>query len=228
MILVLIILITIYFIYAFKKELFDVTEYNSYTILDVAYDEETKQYENLLKNINNQDFPTNLGNFKPLKDINIQLKTSFNKSFLNYLDLIKVNSPFNNATFIPFSDAHTIYKNDDFYIFLIDIKNESNSSIRSFNVFVKVKDNDPDKIQILSTKIIGRIISTTFSGILQPIYNEDFDLYYRIKNKLHLMDPYLTSGKEMQITDLDKTQFEEILKVKEIEIKNLSHINTTQ
>ena len=47
-----------------------------------------------------------------------------------------------------------------------------------------------------------------------------------IKNTLHLMDPYLTSGKEMSITDDDKIKFEEIINIKAQEIPNLSYIDT--
>ena len=65
----------------------------------------------------------------------------------------------------------------------------------------------PEDIQILNISV-ENIKNELTVKFLPNIENKD-GLFYQIKNKLHLMDPFVTSGKDMKITDEMIKNFDE-------------------
>jgi hypothetical protein len=238
MILVLILLITIYCIYVFKKELFTdisdkskkdsfaVNAFNSNIVTSLTpFEQEVKKLKNIFKNTNKTIFPVDFNTFKPIIDIDMQFQKQLISVFIKYINSI-TKSSYDESSIFWISE---IYKDEtDYYMFSIDFENKQLESIITLNCFAKIneniieKNNTEDNIQqqeiiinILAVKIVSFV---TYDTVNRSILNENIDNYYRIINTLHLTEPYLTSGKDMSITDHDKLQFDEVLLTKAFEI----------
>jgi hypothetical protein len=107
------------------------------------------------------------------------------------------------------------------------VRETGDSKIYSFNITVNEKDtfisrtltvkitvnNLTGKIDINSIDLLKPVnvtLSTTSIDALNPNY-------YEIYNKYHLMDPFLTSGRQMIITDNMKAAFEKIIEQKKLQ-----------
>ena len=103
-------------------------------------------------------------------------------------------------------------------VFKMDIVNIERGWARTFKIYLVVTEGTSsneefDKRQGTFNIIIKTISLEEFSYLLlDGVSSSEYDSYYRIKNTLHLMDPYLTSGKEMQITDSMRKNFNNVLK----------------
>lgn len=208
-----------------KTEMFSDTEifsdiphilvgYNNSVVMDYsidpAYEIQNKNFEMLLEAANktNPELPTSdsdeiLWN----SNITFPLESEFKAAIKDYLIKHKI---LNND--ISFSSG----------ILKMYVKNAPlNSKIYSFNITV----NDKEFSRPISVKITvdGSTQEIKINSIVleQSISNESIDSidelnpnYYEIYNKYHLMDPFLTSGKKMIITDLMKTNFNKIVEQK--------------
>ena len=65
-----------------------------------------------------------------------------------------------------------------------------------------------NSLQIITVSLEEGTVTLSVPGVKEPIGHEVIDSYYRIKNRLHLMDPFVTSGKWMAITDAMRTEFD--------------------
>lgn len=248
MILVLILLITIYCIYVFKKELFtDISEkskndsftvnaFNSNIVTSLTpFEQEVKKLKTIFKNTNKSTFPVDFNTFKPIIDIDAQFKKQLINVFIKYINSI-TKSSYDESSIIWVSE---IYKDErNYYIFSIEFENKQLESIITLNCFAKIneniieKNNTEDNIQqqeiiinILAVKIVSFV---TYDTINRSILNENVDNYYRIINTLHLTEPYLTSGKGMAITEADNLQFEEVLLTKASEMSKKVEIDNNK
>lgn len=92
-----------------------------------------------------------------------------------------------------------------YLIFNIDLINDSQFFVQPLFVYLKVDllRKNPKSFQLLYIEIDQSIAVNEFN-INGYDYNKS-DTYYRIKNHLYLFDPYLTSGKEMEIKSVNRT-----------------------
>jgi hypothetical protein len=164
------------------------------------------------------------------KIIIAELKSRFSK-----------NKSYKDSDFVIVKDMYDIYWYDEKgarnFIFSIDVKNDMLNWTKRFEIFASISniqnflmdsgeyitfiDNDFDVQLTNSISIMSIIIespNTTFTA--KPLGdmsgNEDFQNFYAIKNTLYLMDPFLTTGKDMIITNEMKNNFQ--LKLNEIEL----------
>ena len=113
----------------------------------------------------------------------------------------------------PFYDLYwKVIDNNIHCVFKMDIKNKEKGWSRTFKIYVVVKTGKEGEVDI----IIKTISLEEFSYLpLEGINeNDEGPNYYKIENTLRLMDPYLTSGREMEITDSMKKNFNNVLNKK--------------
>ena len=79
---------------------------------------------------------------------------------------------------------------------------------RSFKIYLIVKNTGDINIKTISLEQSSGYLS------VGGIEKDDYKNYYTIQNTLHLMDPYLTSRKDMIISDKMKYSFNKILQDK--------------
>jgi len=111
-------------------------------------------------------------------------------------------------------------------VFKMDIMNKDKGWSRTFKIYLVVKTAGkrqgtlPMANRLVRQDTLSIIIKTisleefsylSFEDINQ---NDEGSNYYKIENTLRLMDPYLTSGTEMKITDSMKEKFNNALKKK--------------
>jgi hypothetical protein len=183
-----------------------------------------KQIKSINSKINIKDFPEYENTFQKEPMFDKTLGDIFNKIVLKYLyEKLQLS----NLQIV--KDAYNVYyidkDNDRHFVFDIDIKNVNENWIYTFKCYIIVKnvnsillDSGEYDINILQNKdnidleMINMIIDIPRDFNVNPnqqsINNEEYENYYRILNKLHLMDPYITSGKDMIISDEMKNKFE--------------------
>jgi hypothetical protein len=122
----------------------------------------------------------------------------------------------------PFYDLYwKVVDNNIHCVFKMDITNIEKGWTRTFKIYlVGLSSTDvplqgtfnirPQGINI-KTISLEEFSYLSFEGINQ---NDESQMYYQIENTLHLMDPYLTSGKDMKITDSMRQNFNNVLKKK--------------
>lgn len=113
----------------------------------------------------------------------------------------------------PFYDLYwKIIDNNIHCVFKMDIKNKEKGWTRTFKIYVVVKTGKEGDVDIIIKTIsLEEFSYLSFEGIDQ---NDEGPNYYKIENTLRLMDPYLTSGREMKITDSMKKNFNNVLNKK--------------
>lgn len=151
---------------------------------------------------------TNINKFKGQK---LEITTDLNK--LNYKD----------------------YDNDRLFIFNINLVNNTKFMTRNLRVKIKIKDiknfikdskdygfdsskeekdidyltNIPSQTVINSTELLSiRLDKNNYARFELAGIDSLYPNYYQIKNVLGLMDPFVTSGRDMLISDKMKTNFE--------------------
>jgi hypothetical protein len=116
------------------------------------------------------------------------------------------------------------------FVFNIDINNDTLKWTRRLRMYIVVKDikrfltDTGEYIQTNNFNLQGTEINTIaleestvrllIGGIDAEIGNEKYYNYYNIKNVLYLTDPFLTSGKDMTITDKMRKDFKDALEIK--------------
>lgn len=113
----------------------------------------------------------------------------------------------------PFYDLYwKVIDNNIHCVFKMDIKNKEKGWSRTFKIYAVVTTGkDGDVSIIIKTISLEEFSYLPLEGINQ---NDEGPNYYKIENTLRLMDPYLTSGKEMEITDSMKKNFNNVLNKK--------------
>jgi hypothetical protein len=207
---------------------------------DTLYETEAKELNDMFEQWNTDIFPSDFrGSYQKLpsyikfawqdiisKLIIISLKEVFSK-YKKYKDSkIKI-----------VKDMYDIYWYDDnentqHLIFNIDVNNATLKWTRRIKIYIKIRDiksflsdtgdyiKDLDEnglsqleknISIVTISLEESTARLLVPGFGDKIGSEVFDNYYNILNPLHLMDPYITSGKQMVITDEMRSRFSEEL-----------------
>lgn len=232
---IIIILIFRYILY--KKENFDVFAYNVFSLpkdpVKNFYQKETEYLDVLFDQINKSSLPDFKQKFQKYPDNFIfPLTKIFQKKIINTLtSLFDTSDEYKKSKLSIVKDIYNIYwvnkENSREFVFTIDLNNSTKQSTRPLYIYLILRNvnnylkddgnyitpnesisNDIIKdidIQYIGTKL--SIVSLEIPGLTENINNN----YYRIQNKLRLMDPYLTSGKDMIIDDEMKKNFDLIL-----------------
>ena len=113
----------------------------------------------------------------------------------------------------PFYDLYwKVIDNNIHCVFKMDIKNKEKGWSRTFKIYVVVKTGKEGNVDIIIKTIsLEEFSYLPFEGINQ---NDEGPNYYKIENTLRLMGPYLTSGREMEITESMKKNFNNVLNKK--------------
>ena len=113
----------------------------------------------------------------------------------------------------PFYDLYwKVIDNNIHCVFKMDIKNKGKGWSRTFKIYMVVKtDKEGDVDIIIKTISLEEFSYLPFEGIDQ---NDEGPNYYKIENTLRLMGPYLTSSREMEITESMKKNFNNVLNKK--------------
>ena len=237
-IIIYIIAIILLFVFRFtRKESFFVA-YNNFKVplnekeTDIKYLNNIFAEYNTLKAQGTSDFPS-----KESYEIfpyysKFPLEKTFGDTLMNTTSKIFSNNErYKNDKIEIVKNVYDLYfKNDGKnknYIFKIDLNDLDKKWVMTFKIFLVFDDVDnyinpltgdifddkkeqplPINIKNISLDEPLALLDDEISGI-DELSN---DTYYRIKNTLHLMDPFLTSNKEMVIDNKMKSDFDEKLK----------------
>jgi hypothetical protein len=223
----LICLIT-YYIYSTFKETFLVVGYNdsiipNYTIKNL-FDEETKILDAQFSNLS-FDHNFNVKSFTLLNtNIPFPFTNQFQKLLLSFLKTV----PRLNTHKITLGDFNNIYFNDDFLgnrIFILNVNVQDSTTFTSRNIKVKFIVNnisafttDDKKSNYLSTfdstlldkytSLVGIILDKNgYAKFNMTGIDKSDPNFYLIYNQLYLMDPFVTIGNDMIITQDMKQKF---------------------
>jgi hypothetical protein len=209
---------------------------------DSLYDQDTTDIDNAFEILNKDILPDYRNTFQKypnffkfvLNDLFAsfiikQIKLAFDKTKYNGNKVEVAGALYN----IWWKDA----LNDRHFILNVDIVNKTKFFARKLLVFVKLRDikqfltdtgeytplvNDTIQESDLQVVYIGTDNALKYLTVPPTdgvIGRESFSHLYRIKNNLYLMDPYITSGRDMVISDNDKLKFLQKLQDKERENK---------
>lgn len=241
------ILIIIFCIFiVFNKESFsNVVGYNNIFIpvnrIPSAYDNETKEITNIFNKLFKQDLCNfDLSTYKLYNNyIEFPFNNIIKKMLSDYLkksvdkfkkDKIEINSDINHMYW---KDVN----NDRLFIFNVNLLNNTHFLTRNIQVKIIIKNikdfmnNDNYRTDIPAAKLI---LSTDILCIKLDVDNyskiedtiQGFDNlqpnFYNIKNSLYLMDPFITSGKDMFITQHMNDEFKKQIKIHEELMKNMN------
>lgn len=185
-----------------------------------TYQMDTEQFKSIIATFDKQlpDFKTTFQKHPNL------LTFVFEKQFKEFLyaffeNALKNSSYFKDSVMQPIRELTNLWINDTpdgarHFVFNIDIALESKPFTRKLYVYLLVPnvqryltdtgdispltDNIDIQLQHLSLVFADETLVVPFSNLFN---------YYQIYNTLYLTDPYLTSGKDMQITESQRTQF---------------------
>jgi hypothetical protein len=211
---------------------FDVPDDNVKTMYQI----ETEQLNNIFDKFNKKELPDYQTSFQKYPTFTkFPLIKYFQKKIIDTINLLFSTNELKNSKISIVKDIYQMYfkeiDNVREFIFLIDLNNQTKNSTRQLEIYITLNNinnylmdsgeysptiND-DIIKDIDINYIGtktNSISLEVPGLTENIHHE----YYRIKNTLRLMDPYITSGKEMVITDGMRKNFDIILDKKKTKI----------
>lgn len=230
MLYILIILFLIGFIVS-QKETFDVVGLNSelakHYDQNIMYNQETEKIDNILNKLSTMVLPDYKSQYtkypyiihfiydKQIRDIIVNvLLPKFQEVFTD----IKIHLP---------RELYNIYFHDNdkttrTYIFNVDLVSKNHGFARKLKILLDLKNLQN---YILDDGSYNNFVTLDKSDINIKYIGLDNDLNYfttypsdplllkeyEIKNKYFLMDPFLTSRKEMEITNEDQTNFNKVV-----------------
>jgi hypothetical protein len=236
----IILILIIYFIFS-NKETF-IVGYNSYVIpenhIDSIYDSETKfiqQQFNALNTNTNMSFDTS--NFTLLNNnIAFSYNELFKVSILNFLknkfkDSLSIQNNLHDIYFLNDNDNDND-NNKTYFIFNCVLVNSTHFFSRNIKVKIQVNNNN---YSFSNINVLGIILDSNNdnnnnnnnidSGLSLSGFDAFYPTHYQIKNTLHLLDPFITSGQDLVLTSNQITNFNNILAEKTNEIQNLTQQN---
>lgn len=215
LILLILILILLYFVFLNSKENF-IVSYNSYKIPDnpiqSIYDSETLSIQQQFFNLNKVSFDT----FKYTL-LNKNLTFSYNDIFkISVLNYLKNNNIYIKDSLHIQNNIHDIYFLDilpnRIYIFNCDLVNSTHFFTRNIKVQIKVNNTNNNILSLSQINVLGIILDTdNYANFSIPMYDELYPTTYQIKNTLHLLDPFITSGQDLVLTSTQITNFNNVL-----------------
>lgn len=118
-------------------------------------------------------------------------------------------------------DIYVKKENEDYYyIFNASLNNLTKFFVKDIKVKLKIENNN---IHIIAIQI--KELASSQNDKIVGI-DKNTPIFYEIKNTLHLTDPFITSGKELVITDSMKINFNNILIKKSI--NSVNPVNTNK
>lgn len=237
--LILILMLWLVYLFFSNKEGFFVG-YNSYIIpdnpIESIYDSETKFIQdefNKIFDINNVSFDTS--GFTLLNNnITFEYNEVFKAAILNFLkqqqqrqfkekesdasdDLFSSLYIQNNLRDIYFKSDDSV--NSKYFIFNCILVN----SIHFFSRNIKVKI----QVNTRGINVLGILLDTdNYSKFNIPTFDAYYPTHYQIKNTLHLLDPFITSGKDLVLTPTQIANFDNVLIEKSTALQNLNSISS--
>lgn len=234
----IIIIIIIVFLYIREYENFEIVSYNNNNIpnykINSTYDNDINELQKIFNslNIKNKNFQDSILDDQ-FKLINSNLIFPFTNVFKSIIiEYIYTNIPkYKNDNVYILGKFNKIYQKDQgtsrIFIFNCTLVNPIN--FITFNIKIRLKINNINLILDEKYNYID-IIDNNFiklNTILESIIIDNPDLkntftpidnlyepLYLIKNKYHLLDPFMTSGRESIITKHHKLIFQNILNEK--------------
>jgi len=220
---ILVVLIILVFVLYHKYEMFsDVVGYNNSQVMEDSVNTpfmmQNKNIQKLLDDANklNPKLADTDATEGTLYNSNIKfpLEDAFKNAIRDYLVKNKIVS---NNLFFPTGISKMYIKEagsgSKIYSFNITVNEKDTFISRTLMVRVTV-NNSTGQIEINSVDLLtpknDNVVLTESIDELNPNY-------YEIYNKYHLMDPFLTSGRRMIITDKMRAAFAKILEQKQIQ-----------
>lgn len=210
---------------------------------DTLYQKEVKELNDMFEQANTESFPDYRNVYNKLPGyIKFPWQKLVNSLVIVVLnDIFSKSKEYRGSKLSVVKDMYNIYWYDDksnnrHLVFTVDVNNEKFKWTRKIRFYAVLNNlsnfitdigdyitdiNDDFQQTFLSNLSIRTIsleestVTLTIKGVDDKIGKEDYYNYYMIKNTLHLMDPYLTSGKSMAITDEMRQNFELELKLRE-------------
>lgn len=226
-VILLLLLILFYFIFSKSNEDF-IVAYNNYIIpnnpIQSIYDSETLFIQNQFSKLNKVTFDISKFTLHN-KNLTFAYNDIFKTSILNYL---KNNNIYIKDSLHIQNNLHDIYILDilpnTIYIFNCDLVNSTHFFTRNIKVKIQVNNNNNNNIFSLSQiNVLGILLdSDNYATFNIPVYDDLYPTYYQIKNTLHLLDPFITSGKDLVLSSTQITNFNNVLTGKSNELQNLS------
>lgn len=228
---ILFIIILFLMIYT-QYEHFNVSAYNSSETINIVPSQinlETQKIKVLLQNafIQNLDFDLTNFNKESFKELSFYEHFVFEESFKNFTINILQNILLTEFPNIQISSNHELKNiywkdvdNTRHFIFDITIYSENYGFTRIFTVYL-ILNNINNYLFDDGSYISGLTLTESDLNIkfikekeidnIELLPGKSLFNFYEIKNTLHLIDPFLTSGKDIQITQEMRKKFEENL-----------------
>jgi hypothetical protein len=231
----LIILSFLLLIFHFKEPFDNIVPYNSFHVpnnkIKISYQQETERLDQLL----DVGRPITLPDYKnTFKTHNYYLTFLFQKEFenfiLNYItSKLNQSEYYTKSTFSIIKSMYNIYwldypDNSRHFIFNIDLNNPIKFFTRRLKVYIilnNISNYLSDTGEYINSKNkIFTDLQLLYIGTNDPYHsftinpNDNFNSYYRTLNTLYLLDPFITSNKDIIITDSMKSQFNDQLQNK--------------
>uniref|UniRef100_A0A6C0H7R3 Uncharacterized protein n=1 Tax=viral metagenome TaxID=1070528 RepID=A0A6C0H7R3_9ZZZZ len=227
---------------------FNAVPYNVFKIppnqQDTLFQAETKRLDELLASINRDVLPDYRNTFtKHPSYFRFKHGEMFLKFLLNLINpVLKRDAYYAKSKFVFIRDIYNLYWNDNknstrHFIFNVDLNDPVKAFTRKLKVYLTVSNINKylgDNGEFSDESIASEDITLQYIGTDNPLTfftvapksseildEKNLDNYYRIRNTLFLLDPFVTTGKEMRITDSMKVKFDQTLKQKEQEQKEL-------
>lgn len=210
---------------------------------DTLYQKEIKELNDMFEQANTEAFPDYRNVYHKLPGyIKFPWQKLVNSLVIVVLnDIFSKSKDYRGSKLSVVKDMYNIYWYDDksnnrHLVFTVDVNNEKLKWTRKIRFYAVLNNlsnfitdvgdyitdtNDNFQQTFLSNLSIRTIsleestVTLVVKGVDNKIGKEDYYNYYMITNTLHLMDPYLTSGKSMVITDEMRQNFELELKERE-------------
>ncbi|NBP15331.1 hypothetical protein EBU95_13165 [bacterium] len=228
---------------------FNAVPYNAFEIpknqQDNLFQAETKRLDELFVSINRDVLPDYRNTFTKYPSyFRFKHSETFRKFLLNVINpVLKKDSYYTKSKFVFIRDIYNLYWNDDknstrHFIFNVDLNDPVKAFTRKLKVYLTVVNINKylgDNGEFSDASIALEDIALQYIGTDNPLTyftvapklgeildERNLDNYYRTRNTLFLLDPFVTTGKEMRITDALKVKFDQTLKQKELEQKELA------
>lgn len=210
---------------------------------DTLYQKEIKELNDMFEQANTEAFPDYRNVYHKLPGyIKFPWQKLVNSLVIVVLnDIFSKSKDYRGSKLSVVKDMYNIYWYDDksnnrHLVFTVDVNNEKLKWTRKIRFYAVLNNlsnfitdvgdyitdtNDNFQQTFLSNLSIRTIsleestVTLVVKGVDNKIGKEDYYNYYMITNTLHLMDPYLTSGRSMVITDEMRQNFELELKERE-------------
>ena len=210
---------------------------------DTLYQTEIKELNEIFEQVNTENFPDYRNVYSKLPGyLKFPWQKLVNSLVITVLkDVFSKSKKYRDSKLSVVKDMYNIYLYDDnsnnrHIVFTVDVRNETLKWTRKIKFYAILNnlsnfltdtgdyttdiniDFEKAFLSNLSIRTISLEESTVtllVKGVDDKIGKEDYYNYYIIKNTLHLMDPYITSGESMVITDDMRRNFDSGLKERE-------------